>query len=313
MSPALSPVVTGRRARLVAALVFVVALAGFAAPARAVGTFADDDASPHQADIESIAARGITIGCAPALFCPTAPVTREQMATFLVRAFTLPPSTVDAFTDDEGSPHEADINAIAARGITVGCGGGHFCPGSPVTREQMASFLVRTLGLARFSTPVFTDVTGGHLPDVNALAGHLITVGCGDGRFCPANPVLREQMATFLVRALALGAKRAPVVTITAPPNLSTVETAFDAGLGRYAGPVTFEASTSDVNGGSPTLTWASSVDGFLGAGSPLTATLTIPAGDASQPVIQARAVDADGLFSLDSIQLKLFVPSPTT
>jgi hypothetical protein len=39
------------------------------------------------------------------------------------------------------------IEALAASGITGGCGGGNFCPGNPVTRGQMAAFLSIALGL----------------------------------------------------------------------------------------------------------------------------------------------------------------------
>jgi hypothetical protein len=45
------------------------------------------------------------------------------MASFLVRAFALPATDSDFFTDDEASAHEGDINAVAA-GVTTGCGGG---------------------------------------------------------------------------------------------------------------------------------------------------------------------------------------------
>ena len=37
------------------------------------------------------------------------------------------------------------INQIAAAGITLGCGGTNYCPNEPVTRGQMAAFLVRGL------------------------------------------------------------------------------------------------------------------------------------------------------------------------
>ena len=50
---------------------------------------------------------GITVGCGGTRFCPTAAVTREQMAIFLVRAFDQPSTTTDYFTDDEGSPARA--------------------------------------------------------------------------------------------------------------------------------------------------------------------------------------------------------------
>ena len=39
------------------------------------------------------------------------------------------------------------IEALAAAGITSGCGGGNFCPTTPVTRDQMAVFLAKALGL----------------------------------------------------------------------------------------------------------------------------------------------------------------------
>ena len=77
------------------------------------------------------------------LFCPTAAVTRDQMASFLARALNLPATGTDFFSDDEASQHEGDINRLAAAGIATGCGGGQYCPSGTVTREQMAAFLYR--------------------------------------------------------------------------------------------------------------------------------------------------------------------------
>lgn len=108
--------------------------------------FRDDDGSPHEPDIARIAAAGVTHGCAPERFCPNAVVTRGEMAAFLVRAASLPPGS-DAFSDDDGNPFEADIDALAAAGITLGCGPGRFCPHGAVTRAEMAVFLVRLLDL----------------------------------------------------------------------------------------------------------------------------------------------------------------------
>ena len=42
-----------------------------------------------------------------------------------------------------------NIEALAATGITSGCGGGNFCPNNNVTRAQMAVFLAKALGLQR--------------------------------------------------------------------------------------------------------------------------------------------------------------------
>ena len=109
--------------------------------------FADDDSSPFEGAIESLAAAGVTSGCGAKNFCPNAPVTRGQMAAFLQRALGLPLGGPDSFTDDNGSPFESAIESLARSGITSGCGTGKFCPDAAVTREQMASFLVRAFNL----------------------------------------------------------------------------------------------------------------------------------------------------------------------
>jgi hypothetical protein len=65
------------------------------------------------------------------------------MAAFLVRALHLPAATKDYFNDDNSSSLEGAINAVAEAGLTGGCAAGKFCPNTPVTREQMAAFLLR--------------------------------------------------------------------------------------------------------------------------------------------------------------------------
>ncbi|MGI8658243.1 MAG: S-layer homology domain-containing protein [Candidatus Limnocylindria bacterium] len=114
-------------------------------PATSRDFFTDDNGSMHQGDINRLAAAGITGGCATGKFCPKALVTREQMASFLARAFKLPVATIDYFSDDNGSIHQGDINRLAKSGITGGCGTRLYCPRANVTREQMAAFLHRAL------------------------------------------------------------------------------------------------------------------------------------------------------------------------
>lgn len=108
--------------------------------------FTDDDGHPLEVSINRIAAAGISFGCAPGRYCPGASVTREEMASFLARAFDLPATGNDYFTDDESSTHEVSINRLAASGITGGCTATTFCPKSPTTRAQMAAFLHRAIG-----------------------------------------------------------------------------------------------------------------------------------------------------------------------
>lgn len=107
--------------------------------------FTDDETSPHEDAINRIAAAGITAGCSATTFCPTGSVTRGQMAAFLTRAFRLPWTARDYFTDDETSIFEGDINRLALSGITAGCGRMRFCPAGIVSREQMAAFLWRAV------------------------------------------------------------------------------------------------------------------------------------------------------------------------
>jgi hypothetical protein len=114
-------------------------------PSTTTDYFSDDNGKTGEASINRLAASGITGGCAAGKFCPTANVTRGQMAAFLARAFSLPTTTTDYFTDDESSTFEVSINRVAAAGITGGCGGTKYCPLNNVTRGQMAAFLHRAL------------------------------------------------------------------------------------------------------------------------------------------------------------------------
>ncbi|MDH3500330.1 MAG: hypothetical protein OEM97_09430 [Acidimicrobiia bacterium] len=135
---------------------FIVRAAGLP-PAPDTGPFTDTAGSPHAANIAAIEAVGVTEGCSttnPALFCPNDSVTRGQMATFLVRAFDLaarfPATNTNPFADDNGNTHEANIAVLYATGVTTGCDSGdltRYCPINPVTRAQMATFLIRTIGL----------------------------------------------------------------------------------------------------------------------------------------------------------------------
>jgi D-alanyl-D-alanine carboxypeptidase len=167
----------------------------------AAASFTDIAASPFRAQIEWLAGEGITSGCGDGRFCPDGLVTRAQMASFLVRMFELPASGVDRFDDDTGSRHEAAINALAAAGITAGCGPRAYCPSGIVTRAQMATFLSRAADLPATSLDYFLDdEESTHESRLNRVAAAGLTAGCGFHRVCPAGSVTRGQMAAFLYR-----------------------------------------------------------------------------------------------------------------
>ena len=125
-------------------------------PTEAANLFLDDDESAFEVEIDALAVAGIATGCGNGVFCPDRLVSRAEMASFLVRAFagegTFDPPP-NAFTDDEGSVHEPDIDRLAVMGITTGCSEDRFCPHAAVSRAQMASFLTRAMGLQPISPP----------------------------------------------------------------------------------------------------------------------------------------------------------------
>jgi cytochrome c peroxidase len=114
-------------------------------PRACPGQFADVSASdPFCGFIERLAEEGITGGCGNGNFCPNDPVTRGQMAVFIEGALGHSPNSgTGRFTDVPADhPFAGYIELLSDDGITSGCGNGNFCPDKPVTRAEMAVFLV---------------------------------------------------------------------------------------------------------------------------------------------------------------------------
>jgi hypothetical protein len=166
--------------------------------------------------IQSLAAAGVTAGCGGNNFCPASPVTRAEMAVFLLRgrhgAGFAPPPASGIFADVPSSYWAAAwIEQLAEEGIGAGCAAGRYCPDAAVTRAQMAVFLVRAISPPGYTPPapsgMFADVPRSHWAAgwIEQLARTGITAGCGGGRFCPEAPVTRAEMAVFLVTAFDLG------------------------------------------------------------------------------------------------------------
>ena len=197
------------------------------------GTFVDDDGNAHEPMIEAIAAEGITEGCAldPPRYCPDAEILRSEMATLVVRALNEEgnlPTYQGYFADvPEGQWYTPWVERLHELGLTEGCGTSplRYCPNETVLRTEMAAFLVRDLeGEANLPDyqGYFADVPSGlwYTPWVERLYELGITNGCLTGplRFCPDNTVRRDEMASFLGRALDLD----PIVP---PPTTTTTTT----------------------------------------------------------------------------------------
>jgi hypothetical protein len=151
------------------------------------------------------------------LFCPSSTVARDQMAIFLLRgkhgSDYMPPSATGVFHDVPPDRWAAAwIEQLAVEGITSGCGSDNYCPGMAVTRDQMAVFLLRAKHGASYNPPAVGDTTGfvdvptnyWAAPWIKQLVNEGITVGCGNGNYCPGTSVSRAEMAVFLVRTFNL-------------------------------------------------------------------------------------------------------------
>jgi hypothetical protein len=99
--------------------------------------------------IQRMSALGVTTGCGGDNYCPSNDVTRDQMAAFIIRALEGNPvaaycGATSPFSDvPASSAFCGHIKRMLELNITTGCGGGNYCPGQYVTREQMAVFLAR--------------------------------------------------------------------------------------------------------------------------------------------------------------------------
>jgi hypothetical protein len=181
------------------------------------GSFSDvAPTSPFYYFTETMLHTGVSSGCAPGLFCPASPTSRDQMAALVLLArqgagYVPPACATPVFPDvPASSPFCPFVEELVRRGVTAGCGGGNFCPADPVTRAQMAVFVLRTLDPAisppPCGAPVFPDVPAASpfCPFVEELVRRGVTAGCGGGNFCPGDPVTRAQMAVFLTTTFGL-------------------------------------------------------------------------------------------------------------
>ena len=177
------------------------------------------DATTIQA-IDCIAQYGISNGTSDVTFTPSGTVTRWQMALFLIRqvqvhGVVLPTAIDQGFTDVGGFDQETRdaINQLAQLGITQGTGNGTFSPSDPVSRWEMALFLIRFVSVVGVALPDppssagFTDLASLNAQTVVAI-DQLVQLGLARGTstttFDPMSDVLRWQMALFLTRVLAV-------------------------------------------------------------------------------------------------------------
>ena len=181
-------------------------------PANGAQRFADVTSEHPFADhIQLLAEQGVATNCSPNNFCPDAPMTRSELAVFLVRSYlksdTFSFQATPYFSDVPAShPNFRYIQKVRELGFTLGCTATTYCPDSTVTRGQIAPFLVRMLYGDSFpysQRPWFNDVpvNGTAYPYIQKLRDLGITSGCTATDFCESLPNTRGEMAVFLIRA----------------------------------------------------------------------------------------------------------------
>lgn len=127
---------------------------------------------PFLSGVSRLSLTGLAQGLLPKSFCGqeesylhyflevTLPSTFTSLSgAVLVWRRVMTAAPVGATFNDvpEGHPFHRAIEALAASGITSGCGGNNFCPNGVVTRDQMAKFLANALGL-------YFGASGGNSP-----------------------------------------------------------------------------------------------------------------------------------------------------
>lgn len=195
--------------------------------------FPDVVGSTHEPSVDCVSWYEIAQGTRAGAYTPSQSVRRDQMASFVGRALAaagvaMPAPSDQGFTDIDGNPHADRINQLAALDIVQGTGPGTYSPRRPVRRDQMASFLVRAYehvhGEPLDAPPSgFTDTAGNpHATNIDKAAAAEFVRGTTTTTYSPARPVRRDQMASFLARALErslqdghLTPREAPAPTLT--------------------------------------------------------------------------------------------------
>jgi len=133
--------------------------------------------------VETLLHSGVTQGCTTSTYCPGNGVTRAQMAVFIARAlagsealvpkagsvegrgdYQCVPAGTSLFADiDPTVSYCAHVHAMAAVGVTLGCGdGSSYCPASIVSRGAMAMFVARSVAGSDTAVPLsYTDAGTG--------------------------------------------------------------------------------------------------------------------------------------------------------
>lgn len=237
--------------------------AGVELPDGGAAGFADVPADATHADaIARLAAAGIVSGVDEDSYDPGAPVRRDQMASFLVRALAYQADVEvqdlqdgDApFTDVAAdSTHGPNIRGLYNLGITAGTTDDTYTPGGVVTRDAMASFVVRTFDAMQARQTV-ADRDGGALSHTVftflSEAGRCFQVTAGTAWVSECEPATDETLQVRTVTidegfTIAAGLVTDAVARVSAESDGSSTDLELidtrSAGLRAWASPILAE------------------------------------------------------------------------
>ncbi|OQA10083.1 MAG: Endo-1,4-beta-xylanase A precursor [Firmicutes bacterium ADurb.Bin373] len=172
-----------------------------------------------QKEIEYMAAKGYVAGVGENQFAPESKITRAEFASILARMAGLEPAApaAERFSDVPADAwYRGAVGAAATAGLVYGKSENSFAPDEPITREQMASMLVRFMAkkgsaaaisdtdtaemLAGFSDA--GEISGwASLPVASAVRDGLM-VGRDNGMFIPLGDATRAEATVVLYRVL---------------------------------------------------------------------------------------------------------------
>ncbi|WP_243866952.1 S-layer homology domain-containing protein [Paenibacillus sp. BK720] len=163
--------------------------------------------------IEAMTANGVMNGASVNAFGPSAPITRAEFIDGLMKALGLTAKFDANFADMETTDsYYETIGTARSLGISNGTGNDKFQPNSPITRQEMSSFVVRALKAAgkldASAAGSASDLNGFKdsasiakyaVEDMATLVKAGILIGSG-GRIDPRGNVTKAQTAVVLYR-----------------------------------------------------------------------------------------------------------------
>lgn len=164
-------------------------------------------------EVMQLVERGVIGGYPDGEFRPALNINRGQAANLFAGALELPTATYQAkFTDvSEKSGFLQGVFSTYEAGIFSGKPDGRFGVADALTREQMATTLVRAFNLKDTGKALtFKDwdkISESHRENVKILAQHGITTGREDGTFDPKATVNRVTFTVMLHRSLVATGK----------------------------------------------------------------------------------------------------------